>query len=203
MPSYYDRRNVDNVWTAGRQDDVMSGNGGNDIIRGAGGNDRIYGGDGNDQLYGDDGNDFLQGNAGTDVVVGGNGNDSLRGATGTDSLTGGGGADHFIFDYAADSRAGDGIDTIHDFRPDQGDVINISGTEEGYSYNQSFTVELVASVSALTHDHQQATLSYDAGTGRTTLNLYFGDGDPDIDMTLLIVGNHSTIDGLFGFYTTG
>jgi Ca2+-binding RTX toxin-like protein len=105
MPSYYDRRNVDDHWLGGKQNDVMNGNGGNDYIRGGGGDDRIYGGIGNDQLYGDDGKDFLQGNEGTDLVDGGAGNDTLYGGAGNDSVDGGAGNDAIHGD--------DGNDTMH------------------------------------------------------------------------------------------
>jgi Ca2+-binding RTX toxin-like protein len=192
MSNFFDRKNVNDVWNGGKQDDVMTGNGGNDIIHGGGGNDRIYGGDGNDRLFGDDGNDFLQTNSGNDYVDGGAGNDIIRGSSGTDTLIGGAGADTFVFDYAGDSRAGDGIDTILDFHPEQGDVINIGATVEGYSYNHNYYWELVSDPGALTHTHQQMTLTYDPTTGITTLNMYFGDQDPDIDMTLYIAGEHTT-----------
>ena len=191
MPSYFDRKNVNDVWNGGNKDDVMSGNGGNDIIHGGGGNDRIYGGDGNDRLYGDDGNDFLQANSGDDYVNGGAGNDIIRGSSGIDTLIGGAGADTFVFDYAGDSRLGSGVDTV-DFHPEQGDVINIGATIEGYSYNQSYYWELVTDPTEVTHTYQQMTLTYDSATGLTTLNMYFGDQDPDVDMTLYILGQHTT-----------
>ena len=191
MPSYYDRRNVNDNWLGSRRDDVMSGNGGDDIIRGAGGNDRIYGGNGNDRLFGDEGNDFLQANDGNDAVEGGAGNDSVRGSAGIDTLTGGAGADWFVFDYAGDSNAAKGIDTITDFNPAEGDMINIGATAEGYGYNNSYYWELV-DVADVDHSHQQMTLTYDAANNRTILDMYFGDNDPDADMTLYIAGHHAT-----------
>ena len=194
MASFYDRKNVNDNWVGTKRDDVMSGNGGDDVIRGGGGNDRIYGGNGNDRLFGDDGNDFLQANTGNDVVHGGAGNDIVRGSTGTDTLTGGAGADWFVFDYAADSRDGDGIDTITDFNPAEGDIINIGATVEGYGYNNSYYWELVDPAD-VDHSHQQMTLSYDQANDRTVLNMYFGDGDADIDMTLWIAGQHTTDNG--------
>jgi len=195
MPSFYDRKNISDNWTGGKQDDVMSGNGGDDIIHGGGGNDRIYGGTGNDGLYGDAGDDFLQGNEGNDYIDGGSGRDAIHSSSGTDTLIGGLGPDYFVYDYAGDSRAGDGIDTIMDFHPEDGDVINIGATVEGYNYNQSYAWELVANVSQVTNDHQQMTLTYDAASNLTTLNMYFGDGEPDVDMTLYIVGEHTTDTG--------
>jgi Ca2+-binding RTX toxin-like protein len=199
MSNYYDRRNVDDHWIGTKRGDVMSGNGGNDVIQGMAGDDRIYGGTGNDRLLGGDGKDQLNGNQGNDMVAGGIGADIVRGGTGTDELWGGnnltaGGdsaADWFVFDYAADSRYGDGIDTIMDFHPEEGDVINIGATVEGYSYNQSYDWELV-DPSQLTHMSQQMTLTYDPTTGYTTLNMYFGDQNADVDMTLLIAGEHTS-----------
>ena len=203
MASFYDRKNVNDSWIGTKRDDVMSGNGGNDIIRGGGGNDRIYGGDGNDQLFGDDGGDFLQGGVGTDSVSGGAGNDIVRGGVGSDTLSGDAGADTFVFDYQADSNAAAGIDTILDFHPEQGDRINIGATVEGYSFHQSYDWELVASSSLAISDNQQMTLSYDSMTGMTTCNMYFGDGNLDIDMTLYIAGNHTTADGFMNLYPGG
>ena len=208
MASFYDRKNVNDHWIGTKRDDVMSGNGGDDVIQGMGGDDRIYGGSGNDRLLGGEGNDFLQGNDGNDMLAGGTGTDSLHPSEGVDELWGGnnlvssgdGAGDYFVFDYASSSRAGDGIDTIMDFHPEEGDIINIGSTVEAYSYNQSYAVQLVADASGLTHDHQQATLSYDSSTGVTRLDLYFGDNDPDVDMTLFIMGDHITISGVANFY---
>jgi Ca2+-binding RTX toxin-like protein len=200
MASFFDRKNVNNVWNGGKQDDVMSGNGGHDIIRGGSGNDRIYGGDGHDRLHGDDGNDFLQANTGDDYVDGGNGNDIVRGSTGLDTLIGGAGADTFVFDYAGDTNAALGIDTVVDFNPAEGDRINIASTMEAYAYNPGYVAQLVPDESYVTNAYQQATLSYDASSNVTTVKMYFGDNDPDVDMTLYVVGNHTTIDGFMGFY---
>ena len=204
MASYYDRKNIDNHWIGTKRGDVMTGNGGDDVIQGMGGDDRISGGTGNDRLLGGDGKDFLHGSQDDDMVAGGTATDTVRGGTGTDELWGGnnlesggdGSPDYFVFDYAGDSRAGDGIDIIMDFHPEEGDLINIGATVEGHSYNQSFYWELVEDPGQLTHTHQQMTLSFNPDTGLTTLDMYFGDGDPDIDMTLLIVGEHTTD---FGF----
>jgi Ca2+-binding RTX toxin-like protein len=207
MANFYDRKNIDDHWIGTKKGDVMSGNGGNDVIQGMGGDDYIYGGNGNDRLLGGEGRDYLQGNDGADMLAGGTGADTIAGGGGADELWGGnnldpngdGSADWFVFNYAGDSRNG-GIDTIMDFHPEEGDVINIGRTVEAYSYNPSYDVHLVADASSVTNDHQQATLAYDATTDVTTLNMYFGDGDPDVDMTLYILGNHTTTDGFLGFY---
>ena len=176
MASFYDRKNIPDNWTGTKRDDVMSGNGGNDVIQGMGGNDRIYGGLGQDRLLGGDGNDFLQGNEGADMLAGGAGSDTLHGGRGADELWGGNNLnfsgdsspDYFVYDYASDSRSGDGIDVIKDFHPEEGDKINIGATEEGYSYNQSYDWELVTDLTQLTHDHHQMTLTYDPETKMTS-----------------------------------
>ena len=105
-----------------------------------------------------------------------------------------------MFDYASDSVGSAGIDTILDFDPATGDRINIAMTVEAYSYNPQYIAQLVADASQVTNDRQQATLTYDESTGMTTVNMYFGDGDPDVDMTLYVAGNHTSIDGFMGFY---
>lgn len=208
MANYYGRGTKDDIFVGSKRDDTMSGNDGNDTLSGLGGDDNLYGGNGNDRLYGGDGNDYLQANVGDDLEVGGSGRDVVAGGAGTDILWGGnegattgdGSVDYFVFNNQNDSRAGFGVDSIMDFHPEEGDVINIARTAEGVPvWPDDARVQLVASP-PLTHDHQQATLSYDPVTGFTTLNLYYGDGDADIDMTLLIAGEHTTIDGFLDFY---
>lgn len=65
------------------------------------------------QLFGEAGNDILWGAQGDDSISGGSGNDVLFGGAGYDSLTGGAGND--LFQYSA----GDGIDSILDFLPEE------------------------------------------------------------------------------------
>lgn len=70
----------------------------------------------------------LQGGRGRDVLVGGMADDILMGGPGDDRLTGGGGADFFVI-RGADA----GSDTITDFNPDEGDVLDIGGLFQGSS----------------------------------------------------------------------
>ncbi len=70
------------------------------------------GSEGNDRLTGDDGPNRLEGGAGADT---------LAGSKGDDVLSGGPGADLFVF------RTGDGIDTITDYMPAEGDRFDLSG----------------------------------------------------------------------------
>jgi Ca2+-binding RTX toxin-like protein len=76
------------------------------------GSDEIMGSNGEDQLYGGTASDLLYGDAGNDVLSGGAGNDSL---------TGGLGADRFVFESSST-----GVDTVLDFAPDQGDMLDFS-----------------------------------------------------------------------------
>jgi VCBS repeat-containing protein len=66
------------------------------------------------------GNDFLVGQGGNDTLVGGSGDDTLFGGDGDDVLTGGSGSDYFVLSQ------GGGTDTITDFTPGQGDVLDIT-----------------------------------------------------------------------------
>ena len=106
-------------------DDIIFGLRGNDIIMALGGNDlvyagpggnRVYGGEGNNQLFGEDANDNLIGGTADDLLVGGSGDDRFYGNAGDDILQGDLGADYF--------DCGDGVDTVVDYSPTQGDVIS-------------------------------------------------------------------------------
>jgi len=109
-----------------------------DSIHGDAGDDKITGGSGSDTLYGDAGNDQIKGGDGNDVIVGG---------AGHDELTGGNGADTFVFTNINDSLPQTGSpDQIFDFRPDQGDHIDLSqidaipgGNHDPFSLVSAFT----------------------------------------------------------------
>ena len=119
--------NYDDYIIGSEGDDIIFGLRGNDIIRALSGNDLVYGGPGDDivyggagdnELFGEDGNDNLIGGIGDDLLVGGLGNDRLYGNAGDDILQGGLGADYF--------DCGDGLDTVVDYTPTQGDVISVN-----------------------------------------------------------------------------
>jgi hypothetical protein len=99
-----------------RGNDIISALGGDDLVYGGPGDDFVYGGEGNNQLFGQDGNDNLVGGTGDDLIVGGPGNDRLYANIGDDILQGQEGADYF--------DCGDGLDTVIDYNPAQGDVIS-------------------------------------------------------------------------------
>ncbi|MDZ5605485.1 immunoglobulin-like domain-containing protein [Pseudomonas sp. RP23018S] len=107
-------------------DDTLMGGAGNDILFGQGGNDTLDGGKGNDILLGGSGNDTLYGGEGNDMLFGGSGNDVLVGGKGDDVLVGGAGADTFVW------KAGDsGNDVIKDFKPSEGDRLDLSDLLQG------------------------------------------------------------------------
>lgn len=87
-----------------------------------------------DTLVGSSGPNTLSGGKGGDTLYGREGDDVLTGGEGADTLTGGAGADTFVFgpQHAADSIAADGSvatdsdDQIEDFRPSEGDQIDLT-----------------------------------------------------------------------------
>jgi Ca2+-binding RTX toxin-like protein len=70
---------------------------------------------------GTDADDVLRGNSGNNSLTGLDGLDSLFGGKGNDLLSGGNGADTFGF------ATGFGKDTIQDFTPGDGDIVNLHG----------------------------------------------------------------------------
>jgi len=91
-----------------------------------------------DDVVGSSGNDTLTGDSQNNILTGLDGNDLLTGGAGNDTLTGGAGADTFFF-----KSLGLGIDSIADFRYQQGDKIEIDQSGFGatstnqFSYNNS------------------------------------------------------------------
>lgn len=187
--------------TGSKRDETFNGTEYDDYIDGAGGDDNIYGNGGNDMLLGGDGRDFIIGGEGSDTIYGGAGDDWLHGDLGADTIWGGGGADSFGFNYLTHSRADLGIDTIMDFEPWNGDTLQLRplDADEGF--------QLVAP-DAATGQAQQATLKFiddgsHGGEGYTVLNLYLADGDTIPDMTIHLVGQHLTADGMVGIIPMG
>ncbi|WP_316250553.1 immunoglobulin-like domain-containing protein [Pseudomonas fluorescens] len=110
----------------GDGNDILFGQGGDDYLDGGKGNDILLGGSGKDTLIGGAGNDILLGGAGNDTLLGDEGNDILIGGKGDDVLTGGSGADTFVW------KAGDtGKDIIKDFKPAEGDRLDLSDLLQG------------------------------------------------------------------------
>ncbi|WP_181418756.1 DUF5801 repeats-in-toxin domain-containing protein [Aquipseudomonas alcaligenes] len=84
-----------------------------------------------DYLFGNGGNDTLSGLAGDDALSGGDGNDILIGGLGNDLLSGGAGADTFRW-LAGDTT---GADKVLDFKPSEGDKLDLTQLLVGESYN--------------------------------------------------------------------
>lgn len=124
---------------------------------------------------------FIIGGAAVDQVTGGPGADFIGGGPGNDSLTGGLGADHFLI-----TGAGDGNDTVTDFDPAQGDVVEISNVFTGSS----------------TDLRNYVRLTYDA-TGATLGLAFAGTGTGYSDMTIRLSGRTAADGDLFILYHTG
>jgi RTX calcium-binding nonapeptide repeat (4 copies) len=94
---------------------------GNLELKGSGADNRLVGNGGSNVIKGFKGEDLLKGHAGTDTLVGGKHKDAL---------VGGAGADTFVFLALSDSTsAAAGRDTIRDFNPGEGDMIDLSGID--------------------------------------------------------------------------
>ena len=167
---------------------------GDDLLLGTNGDNVLDGGGGNDLFNGFGGNDTILGRAGTDTIYGG---------AGTDSLWGGLGNDLFPFYALTDSSARDGIDTIMDFNPStEGDRIDLTAIDSNPSLAGIQAWEFIGSnppIAPSATGNGQATLTYNAVTGATVLNLYANDGDFKADFTLNILGVHQTPVNIDGF----
>lgn len=81
----------------------------------------------------------ITGGSGNDTLQGGIGPDLLAGGPGDDTLTGGEAGDRFVL-----LHGGDGHDTITDFRPGQGDTLDLSRVLQGDSTLLSDYVQVTA-----------------------------------------------------------
>ena len=102
------------------------GSGGNDTYTGTLFGDTVEGKNGTDRLNGGAGDDTVDGGAGKDVLKGGAGADLIDGGKGIDKLYGNGGADTFVFEKGDTGKTRAKADTIFDFKPSQGDIIDLS-----------------------------------------------------------------------------
>lgn len=87
--------------------------------------------------HGRDRSYILLGSPGPDVLEGGMEADILQGGLGNDRLTGHGGADAFVF-----ADASGATNRIEDFRPDEGDVIDLSNLLAGSSMDLDDYIEV-------------------------------------------------------------
>jgi microcystin-dependent protein len=204
--------------------DTLNGLGGDDTLVGNGGNDTLDGGDGSDtasyryaaagisvslkvataqatggagsdtlthieNIIGSNFKDKLVGDGGANVLNGLGGKDKIFGGAGADVLTGGAGPDDFVFKSLKDSGKAQ-PDLITDLS--NIDSIDLSGIDAntGPAGDQAF--HLISG--AFTHAAGELRLSYDSGTGRTSLQ---GDtnGDAKADFNILIAGDHHDFTG--------
>lgn len=124
------------------------------------------------------GDDYLKGDAADNILTGGPGNDALVGGLGRDILTGGLGADYFVFNALTD-----GGDTILDFSPNEGDVLDFSLTPS--SSLRSFSSHGSSAHSVWCQPDSQ---------GHTVLVFADTNGDALADFSLVLLGMSSLPD---------
>ncbi|ARO34317.1 serralysin-like metalloprotease domain-containing protein (plasmid) [Rhizobium sp. NXC14] len=113
--------------------------------------ENVEAGDGDDTIWGTEdvnsiklgaGNDLALGYDGNDTINGGDGNDYIVGGAGNDTLTGGAGADWFLLENTT------GVDTITDFSPTLGDMIQLDSASFGIPAGSNVASYLSFSASA-------------------------------------------------------
>jgi Ca2+-binding RTX toxin-like protein len=144
--------NDDDTLIGASGNDILDGDNGNfsssgkDYLDGGDGNDTLYGRGGNDTLIGGNGNDYLDGDyiligSGNDILIGINSSNLTPGFGELDSLVGGSGADRYIlgdtgwlaYDDRNTSTNGTGdYAIITNFKPTEGDLIQLQGTKSNY-----------------------------------------------------------------------
>jgi serralysin len=146
---------------------------GSDTITGNHAANTLLGDDGSDVLNGEASNDSLYGGLGRDKIRGGDGNDRILGGPGKDYLSGGTGADTFVFKKLSESTpASIRCDTIYDFLPSEGDIIDLSAIDAQLGGgNQAFLFVETAAFSG-----SKGELRYDQGTSGTYI---YGDVNGD------------------------
>ena len=137
-------------------------------------------------LFGGASADVLHGGIGNDVLNGGGAADILTGGGGQDSLTGGAGADHFVYLSLTDSTNA-APDTITDFFTSDVDRIDLSGIDA----NAALAGDQAFHLGGGGGHAGDIVATYDAGNGRTVLQLYV-DNDASVDATIWVTGNHSS-----------
>ncbi len=107
-------------------------------LAGSGFDDRLLGNSGANRLFGRDGNDFLSGRNGADYLNGGSGRDTLDGGAHNDTLRGGTQGDLFVFNG--------GADVVEDFKPAEGDRLQIDDAIFGPGWTSADLVQAFAHV---------------------------------------------------------
>ncbi|QXC29663.1 retention module-containing protein [Aeromonas sp. FDAARGOS 1409] len=132
-------------------------------------------------LVGSDQGDWLFGSTGSDRILGGLGDDLIRGGQGNDILSGGVGSDLFVWGQGDEGTAAQpAIDTITDFRPEEGDRIDLADLLKGVTGNSldGLLNHLSASVSTGNGGLGDVNLSVSpAGDGQVTQQITLKDVD--------------------------
>lgn len=132
-------------------------------------------------LVGSDQGDWLFGSTGSDRILGGLGDDLIRGGQGNDSLSGGAGSDLFVWGQGDEGTAAQpAIDTITDFRPEEGDRIDLADLLKGVTGNSldGLLNHLSASVTTGNGGLGDVNLSVSpAGDGHVTQQITLKDVD--------------------------
>lgn len=135
----------------------------------------------------------LVGNAAANRLEGAAGADRLQGGGGGDTLVGGSGADTFVYADLGDS-AGTNLDTVLDFKPGEGDRIDVSAidADAAVAGRQDFVWR-----TAFTGRSGEVQTSFDSASNRTTLS-FDADGDRQADMAIGLAGRVTGLDWLIG-----
>ncbi|MFM5819171.1 retention module-containing protein [Aeromonas sanarellii] len=132
-------------------------------------------------LVGSDQGDWLFGSTGSDRILGGLGDDLIRGGQGNDILSGGAGSDLFVWGQGDEGTAAQpAIDTITDFRPEEGDRIDLADLLKGVTGNSldGLLNHLSASVTTGNGGLGDVNLSVSpAGDGQVTQQITLKDVD--------------------------
>ena len=144
---------------------------------------RFDGTSANETIVGNALDNVINGKQGDDVLMGNAGRDALRSHYGSDTLWGGADSDVFVFQYLTDSRLKTGVDTVMDFT--QGDKIDLAmiDSNRDISGDQAFSL-----TGGSTTSPGYLTISYDAGTDRTTVNGNV-DHDAEQEISIMLKGN--------------
>ncbi|MFM4995911.1 retention module-containing protein [Aeromonas sanarellii] len=128
-------------------------------------------------LVGSDQGDWLFGSTGSDRILGGLGDDLIRGGQGNDILSGGAGSDLFVWGQGDEGTAAQpAIDTITDFRPEEGDRIDLADLLKGVTGN---------SLDGLLHHLSASVTTGSGGLGDVNLSVSpAGDGHVTQQITL-------------------
>jgi serralysin len=128
---------------------------------------------------------LIVGNNGNNAINGGGGADTLIGARGVDTLTGGSDADRFVWRDANESDVvAATADTIVDFNPLAGDLIDLSGIDADIfsAGNQAFTF-----IGAAAFSGTPGEINFVQVNGDTIIQLQTGEA-VDVDMAIRIPG---------------